>query len=117
MLGKQARKNKSASPVPDGSGYLTEHLRWSLPAQNTAQIACTQTGAQGQKRGGSLVWRFTVKLCFSGPLLSPEHGRAYRWLLLHNLTSNGLPGGDREPGEDFRCLTRVENKIALCLSK
>lgn len=96
---------------------MTEHLRWSLPAENTAQIARTKTGAQGQKPGGSVMRSFMVKLCFSEPLLSPEDGHTYRWLLLSNLISNGLPGGDREPGEDFRCLNRGENKIALCLSK
>ena len=61
--------------------------------------------------------RFMVKLCFPEPLLFPEDGCTYRWVLLCNLTSNGLPGGDREPGEGFMCLNRGENKIALCLSK
>lgn len=56
------------------------------------------------------------KLCFSEPLLSPEDGCAYRWGLLHYWTSEGLPRGGREPGDDFKCSNKEENKIAVCLS-
>lgn len=81
-----------------------------------AQIAGTKIEAQGQGLGDTLMLRPMVKLSFSEPLLSPEDGCATRLGLLCSWTSNGLPGRSREPGEDFRCSNREENKIALCLS-